>query len=125
MTRKTAAKTAVPKIPQPHGGSLNTGGVPGNAGGTGRPPSEVRKAVLEGAAKAVPKLIAHLKSKNPSIVQGAADKLLKYGLGTQRDIKITEDDVRERLEKSIETIRRLAPSALAERILTEMKELWT
>ena len=35
--RKTTAETAeIPKIPQPHGGALNAGGTPGNAGG-GRP----------------------------------------------------------------------------------------
>lgn len=45
-TKKTAAKTAVVTTPnepalvtQAHGGSLLTGGVPGNAGGTGRPPN--------------------------------------------------------------------------------------
>jgi len=114
----------VPKVQQPHGGALHVGGVPGNAGGTGRPPSEVRKAVLEGAAKAVPKLIAHLESKNPTIVQGAADKLLKYGLGTQREMTISTEDVRERLRSSIQLIRRVAPPELAHRIISEMKGIW-
>lgn len=27
------------KVVQPHGGALNAGGTPGNAGGTGRPPN--------------------------------------------------------------------------------------
>jgi hypothetical protein len=40
--RKTAAKTAVAKIAQPHGGALYSGGVPGNAGGLGRAPSAIR-----------------------------------------------------------------------------------
>ena len=124
MNRKTAVKSAVPKVQQPHGGALHVGGVPGNAGGTGRPPSEVRKAVLEGAAKAVPKLIAHLESKNPTIVQGAADKLLKYGLGTQREMTISTEDVRERLRSSIQLIRRVAPPELAHRIISEMKGIW-
>lgn len=125
MTRKTTAKSAVEKIPQPHGGALNSGGTLGNKGGSGRPPSAVRAVALEGAAKAIPRLVAQLNSKNASVVQGAADKLLKYGLGTQSDIKISEDDVRERLQKSIVMICRLAPEELAKRILSEMKELWT
>src|SRR5205809_602307 len=40
--RKTTAKTTAPtveQVPQPHGGALNAGGTPGNAGGTGRPPN--------------------------------------------------------------------------------------
>lgn len=42
--KKTAAKTAAPaKVPQPHGGALLTGGVPGNKGGTGRPPEWLRE----------------------------------------------------------------------------------
>lgn len=42
--RKTAKKTAIPeKVPQPNGkGALYAGGVPGNAGGTGRPPNWLR-----------------------------------------------------------------------------------
>lgn len=39
---KRAAKSAKAKpdlIPQPHGGALLSGGVPGNKGGTGRPPN--------------------------------------------------------------------------------------
>jgi hypothetical protein len=32
-------------IPQEHGGALLAGGVPGNAGGPGRPKSEIREAL--------------------------------------------------------------------------------
>jgi hypothetical protein len=41
-TGKTTARCGVAKVPQPHGGALNAGGTRGNAGGTGRPPSELR-----------------------------------------------------------------------------------
>jgi len=49
MTKKTnsAAVTTEPKrpalVPQPHGGALSTGGMPGNRGGPGRPPSQLRR----------------------------------------------------------------------------------
>lgn len=44
--RKTTVKTTAPvveQVPQAHGGALNTGGTPGNAGGSGRPSSELRE----------------------------------------------------------------------------------
>ncbi len=42
--KKTAGKRAVPsKVRQPHGGALLTGGVPGNKGGTGRPPNWLKE----------------------------------------------------------------------------------
>ena len=41
----TCSKPA--KVPQPHGGALNAGGTPGNRGGVGRPPSEVRRMARE------------------------------------------------------------------------------
>lgn len=40
--KTTAKRTAVAKVPQPHGGALNAGGTPGNKGGTGRPPNSFR-----------------------------------------------------------------------------------
>lgn len=48
--RKKASAAAVPLVPQEHGGALLAGGVPGNKGGTGRPPNDVReklKGVVE------------------------------------------------------------------------------
>lgn len=35
----------IPKVPQPHGGALNRGGTPGNAGG--RPPNEFKAKLRE------------------------------------------------------------------------------
>ncbi len=44
---KTAAETADPKLRrQPHGGALLDKGVPGNRGGSGRPPSAIRQRCL-------------------------------------------------------------------------------
>ena len=49
--RTTAAAAAMPampavtKVPQPHGGALNSGGTPGNKGGMGRPPLRLLEAL--------------------------------------------------------------------------------
>lgn len=45
-------------IPQPHGGALLNGGVPGHPGGGGRPPSVVRSIAREAWAERTPILTA-------------------------------------------------------------------
>lgn len=44
--KTTAKSSAIPKIPQPHGGALNAGGTPGNAGG-GRPKKAFKQFLAE------------------------------------------------------------------------------
>ena len=39
-----------PLVPQPHGGALYAGGVPGHRGGGGRPPSELKARIRERCA---------------------------------------------------------------------------
>lgn len=51
---KTAEKTLDGRRAQPHGGSLLSGGVPGNRGGTGRPPSAVRELCLQAFEDRIP-----------------------------------------------------------------------
>src|SRR5215213_9855370 len=50
----TAEHSKPVKIPQPHGGALNAGGTPGNRGGRGYPPSEVRRIARDAFAARVP-----------------------------------------------------------------------
>lgn len=46
--RKTTKKSTIRKIPQPGGrGALNSGGTPGNKGGTGRPPDQFKELCRE------------------------------------------------------------------------------
>lgn len=126
--RKTSVKTsvttsAVVLAPQPHGGALQVGGTPGNPGG-GRPRSEVRAAALEGAAAAVPILREMLRDdgvKQETRVQ-AANTLLKYGLGTIRELSV--DEVRERLRRTVEAIRLELDPETAARVLERIKPLW-
>lgn len=56
---KRSTKAARPGAPatlvkQPHGGALRTGGKPGNAGGSGRPPSELRARLRGAMADRIP-----------------------------------------------------------------------
>jgi hypothetical protein len=56
-TEVTTENQAAPsKLAQPHGGALNSGGPPGNRGGVGRPPSEIRRQAREIFAARLPVL---------------------------------------------------------------------
>lgn len=76
------------KIPQPHGGALNAGGTPGNKGGTGRPPSEVRRAFLEalqGGPAALQAIIASSASRDADRIAAIA-AAAKIGLPAQVEV---------------------------------------
>lgn len=124
--RKTAKKTAIALVPRPDGrGALLAGGVPGNAGGPGRPRSAVRALALEGADVAVPKLVAILENpkSRPAAVVAAAAALLKYGLGTVREVSV--DEVKDRLRLTVAVIRGELAPADAERVLAAIRPIWT
>lgn len=123
---KSPAHAVVPMREQPHGGALRTGGT--NKGGPGRPKSEVRAAALEGAEKAIPKLVAMIENKTlhtkrPEVVIQASERLLKYGLGTQTEVSV--EDVKHRLTRTLTVLREeLAPEILA-RVLGKLKPIWS
>lgn len=100
--RREKATAPPAKIPQPHGGALYAGGVPGHRGGPGRPPSMLREllrgsfaerlAVLEAIADGQPIVRVRLPdgSESETVVSAspadrlrALDLMAKYGLGTQ------------------------------------------
>ena len=68
-------------IQQPHGGALLSGGVEGNRGGSGRPPSAVRLRCLAGFFEriGVAETIADDPAANPRDRLAALDLLAKYG----------------------------------------------
>lgn len=111
-------------MPQPNGGALLAGGVPGNRGGTGRPKSEVRAAALAGADEAIPILRAILKNGKARKAEriAAGRELLKYGLGLQREVSM--DEVRERLSRTIALLWEELPAGDAERILGRLRPIW-
>ena len=73
----------------PHGGALKLGGNPGNAGGTGRPPNEVRRAlraVLETRGLDVVQEIINNPAVDPGDRLRAVELAARYGLGTSDQV---------------------------------------
>jgi len=64
---RNTPKPSLELIPQPHGGALLNGGVPGHIGGTGRPASEIRK-----------KLADILEEFGPDVVRDILTGKVKY-----------------------------------------------
>lgn len=79
--------------PQPHGGALFHGGVPGHRGGTGRPPSAIRERCRGGFDRRI-KVLEEI-ADDPSLPTRdrirAIDVLGKYGLGAHQE-KLQEED---------------------------------
>lgn len=144
--RKAAAKSAAPrKVPQPHGGALLSGGMPGNRGGTGRPPSELRarlrgsfedriktlEAFADGAMplrekcekcghEPIPTLAAMPVESSDRL--RAIDMMAKYGLGTLKEVSV--ENVRERVKATLSVIQsHTAPEQYAT-IVQALKPVW-
>ena len=80
-----ATNGAVAKIPQPHGGALNSGGTPGHRGGGGRPPGRIREAARLGFDEKIDKLIEVAEDAEKDSDKLKAIELLgKYGLGSAK-----------------------------------------
>lgn len=97
MKKKTAAKTAqesalkptAMRVPATGKGQLRVGN-PGNKGGTGRPPSELRALAREGVAKALPNIErlavnADLSARDGDSV-AAFNALTKLGVPQQHEV---------------------------------------
>jgi hypothetical protein len=53
----------------------------------------------------------------------ALDLMARYGLGTTRDVSV--EDVRDRLTATLAAIRRHLPIPEAERLVAELRGIWT
>lgn len=106
---KTSARTAV-LVPQPHGGALRRG----NPGNHGRPRSEVRAAALEGAAKAVPRLVEIITNpeSDPKDVIGASRVLCEFGLGRQLEIEDVTPTEQQTGEQRVQWLLEVLPRLL-------------
>ena len=113
-------------IPQAHGGSLRSGGVPGQKGGSGAPPSELRKRLQGSLADRITILeeIADDPDVRPRDRIRAVDTLARFGLGVAVG-ELTTEDVRERLTKTLDVIQHELTPDDAERLIRRIEPLWS
>jgi hypothetical protein len=140
-------------IPQSHGGALYSGGVPGHRGGTGRPPSEIRRIAREAWADRIPFLteiadgvvpirlavkcehcgkeptegtsLEELVKLTPEVTDRlrAMDQLAKVGIGANKEL--TVEHIRERLSEQIQRIQNAFPPEVAEQIIGVIEPVWS
>lgn len=124
MSRKLADKLPA-LVPQPHGGALLGGGLPGHAGGGGRPSSVLRERLRGSFQERVKVLeeIADDPKADPQDRIRAIDMLAKYGLGVTRELSV--DEVRDRLRETLAVIRRALPPHQTNEILAQLRQVWT
>lgn len=78
---KSPPKTPPLASPEHGNGLLYRGGLPGNRGGTGRPPSAIREAMRAGLEAALPYLLQVVNGEIEGDRLRAIDLLARYGLG--------------------------------------------
>lgn len=94
--KTTAKSSGIPKIPQPHGGALNAGGTPGNAGG-GRPPKAFKDFLsdLRNDPLVRFKLAAAAKGEGlPGEFKAALDVMVRYDIDKPAealDVTLTDE----------------------------------
>lgn len=114
-------------IPQPHGGALYAGGVPGNRGG-GRPPSRIRGIARKAFGERV-RLLAEIADDGEESARDrirAIDVLGRYGLGQAKGLEQEEFEavvvgMGEALQRRL---RGVLSEAEADRVLREVFEDW-
>lgn len=130
--QETARETAtgesppgpVKRVPAHGRGRLLTGGVPGNAGGTGAPPSEIR-ARLRGAFAervGVVESMVDNQALRPADRLRAIDLLARYGLGEQSGVDV--EVVRAKLRETVRVLEECLPSEHRSQVLLRLKRLW-
>ena len=125
--RKTTAKSTG-LIPQPHGGALKPGGTPGNAGGTGRPPSQIRAALAHSfdERRYIYEKIADNKKGKVRDRLAALDSMGKFGLGDKplevADIRQHPDAIRFMNAYRMALTSELSPE-VAERVTARVDAL--
>lgn len=126
-TAKETAKQLPALIPQSNGkGSLYAGGMPGNAGGTGRPPSAIRALMRQHLDfEVLADLMAEYKKGDRDTLE-VAEYLAKYGLGGEtQKIEVVSPAVRENLRQTIAIINEELDMKTAERVLERLDKVWS
>jgi hypothetical protein len=113
-------------VPTHGNGRLRHGSQPGtNRGGTGAPPSELRKR-LRGSLEEriqVAEEIADGAQFSAADRLRALDLMARYGLGTQKEI--TVEHVKSKLAETISCIRQTLPEHQANALLEKLRPIWS
>ena len=119
--KKVAKKAKRKKRPQAHGGALLVGN-PGNAGGSGRPPSAIRAVAREHLDKRIPLLgsfAGNRKAKMNDRIR-AIEALARIGL----EESIAVADVRRALDATGELIRDRLLHEVADKLIDDIRAIW-
>jgi hypothetical protein len=131
---KTAGKTPVARppelVPQPHGGALLAGGVPGNRGNPaskGPPKSAIREklaAIVNDHGVDYVRRVLTGEEEGATIQNrlDAFEKAAKFGVGALKSVD--EDDIRARLKATVEIITAELPPDVAEALLAKVEVVW-
>jgi hypothetical protein len=143
VSKKSATKPAVPTlVPQPHGGALLTGGMPGNRGnptGAGRPASALRNVFRKDLETARLKMLDILDRETDECeacggtkramdkdIIAIFDKIAKYAIGERKESVSVDTDFMNELgavvghyvhdDATLEAIREEWLAILADRL---------
>lgn len=121
--RRKSAEKSPGLVVQPHGGAIHVGGVPGNRGGSGRPPSAIRKSALDSLDKrlAVAEQIADDEKAKGSDRIAALRLLASIGFGSS--MAMTE--VREKLQQTLVLIEATVDEKTALQLILDIRRVWT
>lgn len=123
---KTAGKTArrPRRVPQPNGSALYSGGVPGNAGGTGRPSSELRarlRGMLDERVTVLEEIASRGDASDGDRIR-AIDTMLRYSVGQLTGVP--DEVVTDKLRATVAIIRSSLPAEQAAAVLDRIKAVW-
>ena len=115
----TESKPMPYKIPQPHGGALNSGGTPGNKGGS-KPRSAIRDQCKElferkGLTR-LEKILQSDDTRNSDHIK-AGEVLARYGIGELKEVVVSDALI---LEAVVSTCQELGHDV--EQFLTSLKQ---
>lgn len=110
-------------IPQPHGGALMAGGLPGNRGGSGRP-QHIRLRSAEAFDRWLDWAEQRLKEEDvkPDAMNQIGSTTGKYGLGTTRELSV--ELVRGKVQETASLLRDRLPAPLFAALLPDLKTIW-
>ena len=105
-------------VPQPHGGALLAGGIPGHRGAGGRPPSALREVMRLSLEKRIPVLeqLADNAEVAPRDRIKALEVLARFGVGSASEVEtthrfdtppMTPDAARQALEERLARYKQL------------------